>query len=101
MMLEVHDLHAYYGKSHILHGVDLAVGEGEIVSLLGRNGVGRSTTVQAIMGLVAAGRRVSFKGREIAGLQARPDRAPRPRLRAREPRIFPEPDRAAEPDARR
>ena len=52
MMLEVRDLHAYYGKSHILQGVDLAVGEGEIVSLLGRNGVGRSTTCKAIMGLV-------------------------------------------------
>ena len=51
-MLEVHDLHAYYGKSHILHGVDFRVGEGEIVSLLGRNGVGRSTTIKAIMGQV-------------------------------------------------
>jgi ABC-type branched-subunit amino acid transport system ATPase component len=46
-------LHAYYGKSHILRGVNLDVGEGEIVSLLGRNGVGRSTTCKAIMGLVA------------------------------------------------
>ena len=52
MILEVDDLHAYYGKSHILHGVDLDVDEGEIVSLLGRNGVGRSTTCKAIMGLV-------------------------------------------------
>ena len=51
-MLEVRDLHAFYGKSHILQGVDLNVGEGEIVSLLGRNGVGRSTTCKAIMGLV-------------------------------------------------
>ena len=57
MMLEVRDLHAFYGKSHILQGVDLEVGEGEIVSLLGRNGVGRSTTCKAIMGLVDAGRR--------------------------------------------
>ena len=52
MMLEVRDLHAFYGKSHILQGVDLSVGEGEIVILLGRNGVGRSTTCKAIMGLV-------------------------------------------------
>ena len=52
MILEVRDLHAFYGKSHILQGVDLSVGEGEIVSLLGRNGVGRSTTCKAIMGLV-------------------------------------------------
>ena len=71
MMLEVHDLHAYYGKSHILQGVDLAVDEGEIVSLLGRNGVGRSTACKAIMGLVAPVGRVAFKGRPIAGL--RPD----------------------------
>ena len=50
MMLDVRDLHAYYGKSHILQGVSLTVGAGEIVSILGRNGVGRSTTLKAIMG---------------------------------------------------
>ena len=70
-MLEVSGLHAYYGKSHILQGVDLAIGEGEIVSLLGRNGVGRSTTCKAIMGLVRPEGEVHFKGRPIAGL--RPD----------------------------
>ncbi len=70
MMLEVADLHAYYGKSHILHGVDLNVSEGEIVSLLGRNGVGRSTTCKAIMGLVAPQGTVRYKGREIAGLRS-------------------------------
>ena len=69
-ILEVENLHAYYGKSHVLHGVDLSVGAGEIVSLLGRNGVGRSTTVKAIMGLVAASGRVDFKGRPILGLEA-------------------------------
>jgi len=69
-ILEVENLHAYYGKSHVLHGVDLSVGAGEIVSLLGRNGVGRSTTVKAIMGLVAATGRVDFKGRPILGLEA-------------------------------
>ena len=53
-MLEVKDLHAYYGKNHILQGVDLRIDAGEVVSLLGRNGVGRSTTVKAIMGEVAA-----------------------------------------------
>ena len=52
-MLEVNDLHAYYGKSHILHGVHMNVRQGEIVSLLGRNGAGRSTTIKAIMGQVA------------------------------------------------
>jgi branched-chain amino acid transport system ATP-binding protein len=70
-MLQVRDLHAYYGKSHILQGVDLTIGEGEIVSLLGRNGVGRSTTCKAIMGLVAPHGEVVFKGRPIAG--QRPD----------------------------
>jgi branched-chain amino acid transport system ATP-binding protein len=68
-MLEVRDLHAYYGKSHILQGVDFRVGEGEIVSLLGRNGVGRSTTIKAIMGDVVRHGSVMFKGREIVGLK--------------------------------
>ena len=49
-ILAVRGLHAYYGKSHVLQGVDLTVGRGEVVALLGRNGVGRSTTVKAIMG---------------------------------------------------
>ena len=71
MMLEVRDLHAYYGQSHILHGVAMDVNDGEIVSLLGRNGVGRSTACKSIMGLVAAQGTVKFKGRDIAGL--RPD----------------------------
>jgi branched-chain amino acid transport system ATP-binding protein len=70
-MLEVRDLHAYYGQSHILHGVAMDVNDGEIVSLLGRNGVGRSTACKSIMGLVAAQGTVKFKGRDIAGL--RPD----------------------------
>ena len=67
-MLEVRDLHAYYGKSHILQGVDLDVASGEVVSLLGRNGVGRSTTVKAIMGEVGPRGVVRFKGENIAGL---------------------------------
>lgn len=66
-MLEVNNLHAWYGKSHILRGVDLSVGEGEIVSLIGRNGVGRSTTCKAIMGLVPVAGSVRFRGRELAG----------------------------------
>ena len=67
-MLDVRDLHAFYGKSHILHGVTLRVDEGEIVSLLGRNGVGRSTTIRAIMGDVRAEGSVRFRGEEICGL---------------------------------
>jgi branched-chain amino acid transport system ATP-binding protein len=68
-MLTVADLHAHYGKSHILQGVSFEIGEGEIVSLLGRNGVGRSTTCKAIMGEVPPAGRVRFKGEEIAGLK--------------------------------
>jgi branched-chain amino acid transport system ATP-binding protein len=69
-MLSVTNLHAFYGKSHVLHGVNLFVGRGEIVSLLGRNGVGRSTTVKAIMGLVSARGNIAFQGRDdVLGLK--------------------------------
>jgi len=68
-MLEVEDLHAYYGKSHILQGVTFHVGAGEIVSLLGRNGAGRSTTVKTLMGEVAPVGTVRFKGERIDGLK--------------------------------
>lgn len=68
VLLGVDDLHAYYGKSHILQGVALRVGAGEVVSLLGRNGVGRSTTAKAIMGEVRPIGSVRFRGREVAGL---------------------------------
>lgn len=69
-MLHVADLHAYYGKSHILHGVQLQVPAGEIVALLGRNGSGRSTLVKSVMGLVAATGSVRWRGRELLGLKA-------------------------------
>jgi branched-chain amino acid transport system ATP-binding protein len=69
-VLDVRGLHAFYGKSHVLHGVHLAVGRGEIVSLLGRNGVGRSTAIKAVMGLAQAQGSVRFKGEEILGLKA-------------------------------
>jgi branched-chain amino acid transport system ATP-binding protein len=69
-VLDVEDLHAYYGKSHILHGVHLHVGRGEIVSLLGRNGVGRSTTVKAIMGQVDAEGSVRLNNEQMLGLKA-------------------------------
>jgi len=67
-MLEVENLHAYYGKSHILQGVDIYIDASEVVSLLGRNGVGRSTTVKAIMGEVRPQGSIKFKGYNIAGL---------------------------------
>jgi branched-chain amino acid transport system ATP-binding protein len=68
-LLEVAGLNAYYGKSHILRGVTFRVGENEIVGLLGRNGVGRSTTIKAVMGGVRPKGSVRFKGEEIAGLK--------------------------------
>ena len=68
-MLTVRDLHAYYGKSHILQGVYLDVGENEIVSILGRNGVGRSTTLKAIMGDPQPQGEIIFRDASIAGLR--------------------------------
>jgi len=67
-MLRVRQLHAYYGQSHVLHGVDLEVRPGEIVALLGRNGSGRSTTAKAIMGLVEARGAIEWQGRPLLGL---------------------------------
>jgi branched-chain amino acid transport system ATP-binding protein len=64
-MLKLQDIHAYYGKSHVLHGVSFEVGKGEIVALLGRNGSGRSTTAKAIMGLVHAEGGLHWKGQDI------------------------------------
>ena len=69
-MLQVDNLHAYYGKSHVLHGVGFEVGQGEIVALLGRNGSGRSTTAKAIMGLVECQGRIDWKGQSIQGKKA-------------------------------
>ena len=66
-MLKIQNLHAYYGKSHVLHGVSFDVGQGEIVALLGRNGSGRSTTAKAIMGLVDCEGTIGWKGRSIQG----------------------------------
>jgi branched-chain amino acid transport system ATP-binding protein len=69
-MLALHDIHAYYGKSHVLHGVSFAVSAGEIVALLGRNGSGRSTTVKAIMGLVDTRGSVDWRGLQLVGRKA-------------------------------
>jgi branched-chain amino acid transport system ATP-binding protein len=69
-MLHIHNLHAYYGKSHVLHGVNFDVRAGEIVALLGRNGSGRSTTVKAIMGLVDCTGTVNFRDRQLQGQKA-------------------------------
>ncbi|HXH83610.1 MAG TPA: ABC transporter ATP-binding protein [Candidatus Tectomicrobia bacterium] len=68
-MLTLEDVHTFYGKSHVLHGVSLEVGRGEVVGLLGRNGVGKSTTLKSIAGLVRPARgRVVFEGRDITGI---------------------------------
>ena len=69
-MLSIKNLHAYYGKSHVLHGVSFNVQAGEIVALLGRNGSGRSTTAKAIMGLVDCQGDIQWKGQQIAGHKA-------------------------------
>jgi branched-chain amino acid transport system ATP-binding protein len=68
-MLEIRDLHAFYGESHILHGVSLEVRQGEVVTLLGRNGAGKTTTMRSIMGIV--GRRsgsIRYQGQELVGM---------------------------------
>jgi branched-chain amino acid transport system ATP-binding protein len=69
-MLTLKDVHAYYGKSHVLHGVNFGVNSGEIVALLGRNGSGRSTTVKAITGLVDSSGQVQFKDQQLMGKKA-------------------------------
>jgi branched-chain amino acid transport system ATP-binding protein len=69
-MLNISNLHAYYGKSHVLHGVDMQVNAGEIVALLGRNGSGRSTTAKAIMGLVDCQGALQWKGQNALGRKA-------------------------------
>jgi len=69
-LLKIDNLHAWYGKSHVLHGVNFEVGQGEIVALLGRNGSGRSTTAKAIMGLVECQGSIDWQGRNIQGKKA-------------------------------
>ncbi|WP_319825450.1 ABC transporter ATP-binding protein [Thalassovita sp.] len=69
-MLKVTDLHAFYGKSHVLRGVNMEIMPGEVIALLGRNGVGRSTTAKAIMGEVPPKGEITFKGQPISGLES-------------------------------
>jgi len=69
-LLKVDSLHAFYGKSHVLHGVHFEVQPGEIVALLGRNGSGRSTTAKAVMGLVDCAGSILWKGEEVQGRKA-------------------------------
>ncbi len=75
-MLRVAGVHAYYGKSHVLHGVDLEVGEGELVGLVGRNGMGKTTTLKAVMGLVRVAQgTITFRGEDLRRLK--PHEVPR------------------------
>ncbi|NYZ12802.1 ABC transporter ATP-binding protein [Azospirillum sp. RWY-5-1] len=68
-MLEIADLHAFYGESHILHGVGLEVRQGEVVTLLGRNGAGKTTTMRAVMGIVSKRTgSIRFRGTELVGM---------------------------------
>ena len=100
--LEIAGLHAWYGESHILHGVDLHVGRGEVVTLLGRNGAGRTTTMRAILGLTGA-RKGSIKvaGTETVGMPTLQGGSsgrrllPRGAWHLREPVLRGEPDAAA------
>jgi branched-chain amino acid transport system ATP-binding protein len=70
-LVQVEDLHTYYGKSHILHGVSLTVAPGEVVGLLGRNGVGKSTTLKTIMGLINPSQgSIQLNGQSIGGMAA-------------------------------
>jgi branched-chain amino acid transport system ATP-binding protein len=69
VLLQLRDVHAYYGKSHVLDGVSLSIGTGEIVSLLGRNGSGRSTTVKTVMGLTDAHGTLRWRGESVLGLR--------------------------------
>ena len=99
-LLRLTDVHAFYGESHILHGIDLTVNRGEVVTLLGRNGAGRTTTLKAILGLV--GRRsgsIVIDGTESVNLRAAPHRAPRHRLLPRGARHLHQPDLRGEPAA--
>ena len=69
-MLKIENLHAFYGKSHVLHGVSFDINAGEIVSLLGRNGSGRSTTARSIMGLVECQGSIEWNGKPILDKKA-------------------------------
>ena len=99
LMLELENVNAYYGDSHILHGVSLAVREGEVVCLLGRNGAGKTTTILTVMGyLHPRPGRIRYDGRDIGALPPYARRAAGLRIRAAGARHLSKPDRPREPD---
>lgn len=69
IILKLQGVHAYYGQSHVLHGLDLELREGEILALLGRNGAGRSSCLKAVMGIVEWRGEISYRGRSLSGMQ--------------------------------
>ncbi len=90
--LEIRDLEAWYGESHVLHGVDMVVQPGEVVTLLGRNGAGRTSTMRAVMGLTGARKgSVKINGQETIGLPTHQHRAPGRGLLPRRARHFLQP----------
>ena len=94
-MLELDNVDAYYGESHVLHGVSLSVRSGEVVCLLGRNGAGKTTTILTVMGyLQPRPGRIRYNGRDVGGLPPLRSGAARLRVRAAGARHLPEPDRA-------
>ena len=98
-LLEARELHTYYGASHILHGIDFRIDRGETVGLMGRNGMGKSTLIRSMLGLVKPRHgEVWVCGTPMTGRRALSRRASGHRLRAGGPRHLSEPDRAREPD---
>jgi ABC-type branched-subunit amino acid transport system ATPase component len=98
VILEASALHSYYGASHVLRGVDFAVREGEAVGLMGRNGMGKTTLIRTMLGIVVRAERHRARARpRHAGMADVPDRAARDRVRARGTRHLPEPVGAREP----
>ena len=96
-LLEVKGLHAAYGQTRVLHGIDFAMEEGSITALLGANGAGKTTTLRALCGMVKTEGEIRFAGARIDGRSDRGHRAPGHRARARRPRHLRQPDHRGEP----
>ena len=97
-LLEVHDIHTYYGDAYVLQGLSLTLEQGQILGLLGRNGVGKTTLVNSIVGFTPPRRgRILFKGADIAGSLVVRDGARRHGAGAAGPARLPDPDRRREP----
>ena len=100
-MLRIEDIHTYYGNSYVLQGVSLSIEKGEVVTLLGRNGMGKSTTIKTVMGLVPRAGRVLLNGVDLVGLKPYSDCAGRGWLRPGRQADLSQPDGAGEPELTR